>query len=36
METELSIGQEVKAKIIRTDWEHERISISTKELEEDP
>lgn len=32
----LANGQEVKAKIIRTDWEHERISISTKELEEDP
>ena len=32
----ISVGQEIKAKIIRTDWEHERISISTKELEEDP
>lgn len=32
----LSLDQEVKAKIIRTDWDRERISISTKELEEDP
>ena len=32
----LSVGQEVKAKIIRTDWDRERISISTKELEADP
>lgn len=32
----LSVGQEVKAKIIRTDWEKERVSISTRELEADP
>lgn len=32
----LSVDQEVKAKIIRTDWERERVSISTKELEADP
>ena len=32
----ISVGQEIKAKIIRTDWDRERISISTKELENDP
>lgn len=32
----LSVGQEVKAKIIRTDWDKERVSISTRELEADP
>lgn len=32
----LSAGQEIKAKIIATDWNRERISISTKALEEDP
>lgn len=32
----LSVGQEINAKIIRTDWERDRISISTKELEADP
>ena len=31
-----SIGQEITAKIIKTDWEHEKVSLSTKELEEDP
>lgn len=32
----ISAGQEIRAKIIRTDWERERISISTKELEDEP
>ena len=32
----MSVGQEIKAKIIRTDWDRERVSISTKELENDP
>lgn len=32
----LKIGQEVEAKIIRADWEKERVSISLKELEADP
>lgn len=32
----LKIGQEVTAKIIKTDWEHEKMSLSTKELEADP
>lgn len=32
----LEIGQEVTAKIIKADWKHERISLSTKELEADP
>ena len=32
----LKPGQEITAKIIKTDWQHERVSLSTKELEEDP
>lgn len=32
----LKIGQEITAKIIKTDWEHERVSLSTRELEADP
>ncbi len=32
----LKIGQEVTAKIIKADWQHERVSLSTKELEADP
>ena len=32
----LSVGQEIEAKIIKADWEHERVSLSTKALEADP
>ena len=32
----LSVGQEITAKIIKADWKHERVSLSTKELEADP
>ncbi|MCH5290493.1 MAG: S1 RNA-binding domain-containing protein [Treponema sp.] len=32
----LRVGQEITAKIIKTDWQHERVSLSTKELEADP
>lgn len=32
----LKVGQEIEAKVIKTDWEHERVSLSTKELEKDP
>lgn len=32
----LKVGQTITAKIIRTDWAHERMSLSTKELEADP
>ena len=32
----LAVGQEVEAKIIRADWEKEKVSLSTKELEKDP
>jgi len=32
----LSSGQEITAKIIRADWQHERLTLSTKELEADP
>lgn len=32
----LKIGQEVTAKIIRADWNRERVSLSMKELEADP
>ncbi len=32
----LSIGQKVKAKVIKADWTHERITVSMKELEKDP
>lgn len=30
------VGQKIKAKVIKTDWEHERVSLSTKALEADP
>lgn len=32
----LEVGQEITAKIIKADWKHERVSLSTKELEADP
>ncbi len=32
----LKVGQEITAKIIKTDWDHKRVSLSTKELEADP
>ena len=32
----LSVGQEITAKVIKTDWEHKRVSLSMKELEADP
>ncbi len=32
----LKVGQEVEAKIIRADWEREKVSLSMKELEADP
>ncbi|MCR5080068.1 MAG: S1 RNA-binding domain-containing protein [Treponema sp.] len=32
----LKVGQEVTAKIIKADWKHEKVSLSTKELEADP
>ena len=32
----LKVGQEIEAKVIKTDWAHERVSLSTKELEADP
>lgn len=32
----LSVGQEITAKIIKADFKHERVSLSTKELEADP
>lgn len=32
----LSVGQEIEAKVIKADWSHERVSLSTKELEADP
>ncbi len=32
----LSVGQTIEAKIIKTDWAHERVSLSTKALEADP
>ncbi len=32
----LSVGQEITAQIIKADWEHERLSLSTKIFEEDP
>lgn len=34
--TVLKVGQEIEAKVIKTDWAHERVSLSTKELEKDP
>lgn len=36
VEDVLSVGQEVTAKVIKTDWDHERVSLSMKELEADP
>lgn len=30
------VGQEITAKIIKADWKHEKVSLSTKELEADP
>ncbi|MCQ2613034.1 MAG: S1 RNA-binding domain-containing protein [Treponemataceae bacterium] len=36
IEEVLSVGQEVTAKVIRTDWDRERVSISTKALIENP
>ena len=32
----LKVGQTVEAKIIKTDWAHEKVSISTKALLKDP
>ncbi len=32
----LKPGQEISAKVIKADWEHERVSLSMKELEKDP
>ncbi|OJF77244.1 MAG: 30S ribosomal protein S1 [Treponema sp. CETP13] len=32
----LSEGQEIEAKIIKADWDHERVTLSMKELESDP
>ena len=32
----LKVGQEVEAKIIRADWNKEKVSLSTRELEADP
>ncbi len=32
----LKVGQEITAKIIKADWKHEKVSLSTKELEADP
>ena len=32
----LKVGQEIEAKIIRADWEKEKVSLSTRELEKDP
>lgn len=34
--TVLSIGQEIQVVILKTDWEHERISVSMKALIKDP
>ena len=36
VEDVLHVGDEVTAKVIKTDWEHERVSLSTKVLEADP
>ena len=36
VEDVLSVGQEITAKVIKTDWAHERVSLSTKVLEKDP
>lgn len=32
----LSVGQKIEAKVIKADWAHEKISLSTKQLEKDP
>lgn len=32
----LKVGQKIRAKVIRADWAHERVSVSTKALEKDP
>lgn len=32
----LKVGQKITAKIIKADWQHEKVSLSTKELEADP
>lgn len=32
----LKVGQEITARIIKADWKHERVSLSTKALEADP
>ena len=32
----LSVGQRVKVKVIKTDWQHERVSVSMKALAADP
>ncbi len=32
----LKLGEKITAKIIKADWEHERVSLSTKVLEADP
>ncbi|MCR5605206.1 MAG: S1 RNA-binding domain-containing protein [Treponema sp.] len=36
LSTILTVGQEIEAKIIKADWEHERVSLSMKALEKDP
>ena len=36
VEDVLKVGERVTAKVIKTDWVHERVSLSTKELEADP
>lgn len=32
----LSVGQEIKASVIKADWKNERVSLSTKALMDDP
>lgn len=32
----LKVGQEIEAQIIKTDWEHQKMFLSMKALEEDP
>ena len=34
--TELAVGQKIEALVIKTDWEHERVSLSLKALLADP
>lgn len=36
IKTVLKSGEQIKAKIIKVDWVHERMTLSTKELEADP